>query len=47
MVLLLFGAAISGMKAQTMYVRPITGTQSAYSVGWNEFANAENSVLEV
>ena len=32
MVLLLFAAAISGMKAQTMYVRPITGTQLAYSI---------------
>lgn len=32
MALFLFGAAISGMKAQTMYVRPIVGTQSAYSV---------------
>lgn len=32
MVLLLFGAVISGMKAQTMYVRPITGAQEAYSV---------------
>ena len=31
MLLLLFGAAISGMKAQMMYVRPITGIQSAYS----------------
>ena len=32
MALLLFGAAISGMKAQTMYVRPIVGAQEAYSV---------------
>ena len=32
MALLLFGAAISGMKAQTMYVRPIIGTQTAYPV---------------
>lgn len=29
---LLFGIAFSGMKAQTMYVRPITGAQEAYSV---------------
>lgn len=32
MALLLFGLATSGMKGQTMYVRPIIGTQSAYSV---------------
>jgi len=32
MVLLLFGAAISELKAQTMYVRPIIGTQTAYPV---------------
>lgn len=32
MVVLLFGVAISGLKAQTMYVRPTTGTQSAYSI---------------
>ena len=32
MALLLFGVAISGMKAQTMYVRPIIGTQTAYPV---------------
>ena len=32
MALFLFGVAISGLKAQTMYVRPITGIQSAYSV---------------
>jgi hypothetical protein len=32
MAVLLFGVPISGMKAQTMYVRPITGTQSAYSL---------------
>ncbi len=32
MALLLFGVAFSGMKAQTMYVRPITGTQSSYGV---------------
>jgi hypothetical protein len=32
MALFLFGVAISGLRAQTMYVRPITGIQSAYSV---------------
>ena len=32
MALLLFGAAILGLNAQTMYVRPITGMQSAHSV---------------
>lgn len=32
MAVLLFGAAISGMKAQTMYVRPITGAKDAHSV---------------
>lgn len=32
MVVLLLGIVFSGMKAQTMYVRPITGTQSAYSL---------------
>jgi hypothetical protein len=32
MALFLFGVAISGLKAQTMYVRPITGIQSAYGV---------------
>jgi len=32
MALFLFGAAISGLKAQTMYVRPIIGTQTAYPV---------------
>jgi hypothetical protein len=32
MALLLFGAVISGMKAQTMYVRPIAGTQTSYPV---------------
>jgi hypothetical protein len=32
MALLLFGATMSGMKAQTMYVRPISGTQTAYPV---------------
>lgn len=31
-VLLLFGLAFSGLKAQSMYVRPITGTQTAYPV---------------
>ena len=30
--LLLFGAAISGLKAQTMYVRPNAGAQTAYTV---------------
>ena len=30
--LLLFGLVFSGMKAQTMYVQPIIGTQTAYSV---------------
>jgi len=32
MALLLFGSAISGMKAQTMYVRPLAGAQAAYPV---------------
>ena len=32
MAVLLFGAAMSGMKAQTMYVRPVLGAQEAYSV---------------
>ena len=32
MALFLFGLAVSGLKAQTMYVRPITGTQTAYPV---------------
>jgi len=30
--LFLFGLAFSGTNAQTMYVRPITGTQTAYPV---------------
>ena len=32
MALFLIGLAISGMKAQTMYVRPLAGTQTAYPV---------------
>ena len=32
MALFLFGVAISGLKAQTMYVRPNTGAQSSYSI---------------
>jgi hypothetical protein len=35
--LLLFGLVFSGMKAQTMYVRPIIGIHSAY-----ELANIKN-----
>ena len=30
--LLLFGLVFSGMKAQTMYVRPNTGAQNAYAI---------------
>ena len=30
--LLLFGVAFSGLKAQTMYVRPNTGAQSSYAI---------------
>jgi hypothetical protein len=32
MVLFFFGLAISGLKAQTMYVRPNTGAQSSYAI---------------
>ena len=32
MALLLFGLVFSGMKAQTLYVRPLVGTQTAYPV---------------
>ena len=32
MALLLFGLAFSGLKAQIMFVRPNTGTQSAYAI---------------
>ncbi len=30
--LFLFGFAISGLKAQTMYVRPISGLQTSYTI---------------